>query len=94
MNNELIKQNYEGEEVVFKIENGVSYVRINEVAKFCGWTQKDVKNGKEYTSIKMSRVNRYLEELGFDHKCTKEDFIPEYIMYSLVGKANNEKATN
>lgn len=44
----ITKVNYENEEVVFKIENGVSYVRVNEVAKFCGWTQKDVKNGKEY----------------------------------------------
>lgn len=89
MNNELIKQNYEGEEVVFKIENGVSYVRINEVAKFCGWSR--IKNGNEY--VMWDRVNEYLQDLNFPQKCGKEDFIPEYIMYALIGKAKNEKAT-
>ena len=29
-----IKTNYNGEEIIFKIENGESYVRIDEVAKF------------------------------------------------------------
>ena len=60
MNNELIKTNYNGEEIIFKIENGISYVRIDEVAKFCGWTQ--IKNEKEY--IKWERVNEKLVVLN------------------------------
>ena len=39
MENNLIKTNYNNEEVVFKVENGVSYVRVDEVAKFCGWSR-------------------------------------------------------
>ena len=85
----ITKVNYENEEVVFKIENGVSYVRVNEVAKFCGWSR--VKNDNEY--IMWDRVNEYLQDLNFPQKCGKEDFIPEYIMYALIGKAKNEKAT-
>lgn len=93
MDNQIIKQSYDNEEVVFKIENGVSYVRIDEVAKFCGWEKVEIKNGKEYKSIRMSKVNGFLSDLGFDHEMSKEDFIPEYIMYALIGKANNDKAT-
>ena len=36
MSNELIKTSYNGEEIIFKIENGVSYVRIHEVARVGG----------------------------------------------------------
>ena len=37
MENNLIKTKYNNEEVVFKVENGISYVRIDEVAKFCNF---------------------------------------------------------
>ena len=86
MNNELIKTNYNGEEIIFKIENGISYVRIDEVAKFCGWTQ--IKNEKEY--IKWERVN---EKLVVVNSTTlgKGDFIPENIMYPLIGMADMTK---
>ena len=86
MNNELIKTNYNGEEIVFKIENGISYVRIDEVAKFCGWTQ--IKNEKEY--IKWERVNEKLIVLN-SPTLGKGDFIPENIMYPLVGMADMTK---
>ena len=88
MENNLIKTNYNNEEVVFKVENGVSYVRINEVAKFCGWT--NISKGKEYPN--WSRVNKHLKTLGCA-EVHNGDFIPEYIMYPLIGKANNERAT-
>jgi prophage antirepressor-like protein len=91
--NEITKI-YNGSEVFFKEGNGEAKVRVDEVARFCGWVQTDIKNGKEYNTVKWSRVNGYLDELGFDHKCTKGDFIPEYIMYPLIGKAKNEQATN
>lgn len=88
MNNELIKTNYNGEEIIFKIEDGVSYVRIDEVAKFCGWTQ--IKNGKEY--VRWETVNKFLEELN-SQQVGKGDFVPEYIMYALIGKANSDSST-
>jgi prophage antirepressor-like protein/Holliday junction resolvase RusA-like endonuclease len=91
---EIIKKEFEGQEVAFRETDGMSEVRIDEVATFCGWTQTEEKNNKIYTTIKWSRINGFLKDLGFDHKCTKGDFIPEYIMYALIGKAKNEKATN
>lgn len=89
MNNELILKKFEGQEVAFKEVDGVSMVRINEVGKFCGWTQN--KNGKEY--VKFERIQGYLNELNYSPQVGKGDFIPEYIMYPLIGKAKNEKAT-
>ena len=89
MENNLIKTNYNNEEVVFKVENGVSYVRIDEVAKFCNFGE--LKNEKFYP--KWSRINDYLLDLNFSTEVAKGDFIPEYIMYALIGKAKNEKAT-
>ena len=89
MENNLIKTNYNNEEVVFKVENGVSYVRVDEVAKFCGWS-RIAESGNE--TIRWERVNKFLEELNIP-TCGHGDFIPEYIMYALIGKAKNEKAT-
>lgn len=87
--NDLINVKYDNEEIVFKIENGQSFVRIDNVAKFCGFSR--IKNEKEY--IMWDRVNEYLIDLGFPQKCGSNDFIPEYIMYALIGKAKNDKAT-
>lgn len=91
----MLTKMYEGVDVLFRnnTDTGISEVRIDEVAKFCNWTQTEEKNGKTYTTIKWSRINGFLKDLGFDHKCTKGDFIPERIMYPLIGKANNERAT-
>ena len=95
---ELITREYKGIGVHFEVINGESYVSVEDVAKFCGWTR--IKSGKEY--VMWDRVNNYLSELSF-HTCVENDlgvptcghgdFIPEYIMYPLIGKANNEKAT-
>jgi prophage antirepressor-like protein len=86
----LETRNFEGQEVGFRIGvDGQSEVRINEVAKFCGWTQ--IKKEKEY--IRWETVKSYLNELGYSQQVGKGDFIPEYIMYPLIGKANNERAT-
>ena len=87
MENNLIKTKYNNEEVVFKVENGVSYVRINEVAKFCGWTQI-AKSGNEV--IRWERVREKLELLGIPN-VGDGDFIPENIMYTLVGMADFKK---
>jgi len=88
-NNNVLTEIYEGQEVAFREGVSGSEVRIDEVAKFCGWTQS--KGGKEY--IKWERVNEHLMGLGFSPEVGKGDFIPEYIMYPLIGKANNDRAT-
>lgn len=86
---EIIKKEFEGQEVAFRETDGMSEVRIDEIAKFCGWLQ--IKNEKEY--VKYERVNGFLKELGFSPQVGKGDFIPEYVMYALIGKAKNERAT-
>ena len=85
----LITREYNGVEVHFEIIDGESYVAIEDVARFCGWT--DIKNGKEY--IRWNRVNGHLKELGVSPQVEKNYFIPEYIMYPLIGKAKNEQST-
>ena len=86
---EIIKKEFEGQEVAFRETDGMSEVRIDEVAKFCGWI-RIAKSGNE--SIRWERVNGFLQELSIP-TCGHGDFIPEYVMYALIGKAKNEKAT-
>jgi len=90
--NKLTVRKFNGTNVGFRINQitGESEVRIDEVAKFCGWTEI-AKSGNE--CIKWTRVNKYLTELGASTQVATGNFIPEYIMYPLIGKANNEKAT-
>lgn len=86
----ITTEEFNGVKVAFRLsENGQSEVRIDEVAKFCGWTTI-AKSGNEI--IRWARVNEKLTELGVT-KLGNGDFIPEYIMYPLIGKANNDKAT-
>ena len=80
---------YEGQEIAFREIGGQSEVRIDEVAKFCGWVTV-ATSGNE--CIRWNRVNEYLTDLGVSTSGHGQ-FIPEYIMYPLIGKANNEKAT-
>lgn len=88
---ELIIKEFDGQEVAFKEINGISNVRINEIAKFCGWSYiKADRNNKEF--IRWNTVNKFLGELGVA-ECCDGDFIPEYVMYALIGKAKNERAT-
>jgi len=92
--NELTVREFNGTNVGFRFNgNGQSEVSIDAVAKFCGWERTEIKNGIEYKSIRMATVNKFLKELGFANEMAKGGYIPEYIMYPLIGKANNEKAT-
>lgn len=86
---ELTKE-FQNIKVKFKLdENGQSMVDIESIARFCGWT-KIANSGNEV--IRCSRVNGYLKELGVP-TCGHDNYIPEFIMYALIGKAKNEKAT-
>lgn len=84
---------YQGQEVAFRInqETKESEVRIDEVAKFCGWT-RIANSGNEI--IRWVRVNEKLSSLGMPN-VGHGDFIPEKIMYPLIGMADlkrNQKA--
>ena len=86
----LTVREFNGTNVGFRINQttGESEVRIDEVAKFCGWTY--VKDNKEYT--RWNTINGFLKVLGISQEVAKGKFIPEYIMYPLIGKANNKNA--
>lgn len=42
--------------------------------------------------IRWARLNQYCKDLGFNHECTKGDYIPESLFYMLGMKASNETA--
>lgn len=73
-------------------KDGVVYLKLETVARGLGFTKTETKNGTEYTTIRWERVFGYLKEFGFDHKWSKDDFIPENVFYRLAMKANNEVA--
>lgn len=72
--------------------DGTAYLKLDTVARGLGFTQTQVKGGKEYVSIRWETVFRYLDEIGFPSKLGKDDFIPENIFYRLAMKAKNEAA--
>ena len=73
-------------------KDGVAYLKLETVARGLGFTQTQVKNGKEYVSVRWETVFRYLDEIGFPNKLGKDDFIPENVFYRLAMKAKNETA--
>lgn len=91
INNEI--QEFENEELGFKVrcvknEDGSISMNVEDTAIGFGWSRE--KNNKQY--VMWDRVNEYCVELGFPHKCGKEDFIPETLFYLLGMKASNETA--
>lgn len=84
----IITKEFNGVKVSFKLINGESFVRINEVAKFCGWTMI-AKSGNEV--IRWNRVNEHLKNIGVA-TCGNGDFIEEHTMYMLIAKANNPQS--
>lgn len=80
-------------------ENGVAYLRLEDVARGLGFTKTDVKLSetgfrKEYVRIDWPRIRRYLKEFNFpiDMKTEKHEFIPENVFYRLAMKAKNDVA--
>lgn len=69
-------------------ENGMVYLKLENVARGLGFTDKS--KGTEY--VRWNTVRQYLEEIGFSQEVAKEDFIPENIFYRLAMKAKNEIA--
>ncbi len=73
-------------------KDGTAYLKLETVARGLGFTKTEIKNGTEYVTIRWERVFGFLEEIGFDHKWSKNSFIPENIFYRLAMKAKNEVA--
>jgi prophage antirepressor-like protein len=73
-------------------EDGTAMLNAEDVAKGWGFTQKQVKNGKKYESVRWITVNNYLKEFGFPQQVGESDYIPENVVYRLGFKANNEVA--
>lgn len=69
-------------------QNGVAYLRLENVARGLGFTQE--KNGVEY--VRWETIRAYLSDLRFSQLVGKDDFIPENIFYRLAMKAKNETA--
>ena len=78
-------------------QDGVAYLHIEDSARGLGFVQTTVQNGKEYTKVRWSRVDGFLNELGFaplvEQNGNPHDYyIPENIFYRLCMKAKNEVA--
>lgn len=91
---------FNNEDVRFKInnENGEASVFLQDIVKYCGWTQTRMKKDKKYTTIMWERIKGYLEDIGLLHLCSKTPkelksmYIEEKYMYMLIAKANNDKS--
>lgn len=73
-------------------DDGSISVNAEDVAIGLGWIKTEVKNGKEYTSIRWGRMNGFSTDCGFDREWSKDDYIPESLFYMLAMKADNERA--
>lgn len=69
-------------------QTGTAYLNAEDVARGFGFTE--IKSGVEY--VMWRRVNRYLDEFGFSAHVSKDDFLPENMVYRLGFKASNEVA--
>lgn len=67
-------------------------IKVEDAALMLGLVKTEFKNGKEYKTIRMDRINKYSTEYGFDHKWSKTDYMPEDFFYWLMFKVENEKS--
>lgn len=73
-------------------KNGTAQLNAEDVARGWGFVQNQIKNGKQYTSIRWVTVNQYLQEFGFPQNVGEKDYLPENMVYRLGFKASNETA--
>lgn len=73
-------------------DDGSISVNAEDTAIGFGWSRIEVKNGKEYTSVRWERMNSFSAECGFAHEWAKDDYIPESLFYRLGMKASNARA--
>lgn len=73
-------------------DDGSISINAENTAIGFGWIQIQLKNNKEYISIRWETLNNYCNDLGFPNKLGKDDYIPESLFYLLGMKANNKIA--
>ena len=73
-------------------DSGTAWINAEDAARGLGFTRKETKNGKEYTSILWHRVNKYLGEFSFRTDVCEKDYLPENMFYRLAMKASNAAA--
>lgn len=74
---------------MMKNPNGSICVNAEDAAKGLGWTTV-AKSGN--VVVRWARMNKYCKEIGYEHLCTKDTYIPESLFYRLAMKANNANA--
>jgi prophage antirepressor-like protein len=79
-------------EVAAKLENDEVMFEAGVTARSLGFVKTEAKNGKQYTSVRWSRVNGYLAEVGFDQQVGEGDLLPESIVYLLAFKGETKLA--
>jgi len=70
-------------------KDGVTYLKLEDVARRLGLTHTETKNGVKYTSIKWATIAHLLREVGFQEKLAKNGYIPENVFYRLMMKVKN-----
>lgn len=90
MNNIQIFNNKELGVDVRTIVNQDGSISINAEDTAIGFGWRRIKNNKTY--VMWDRVNTFIDELNFPHKCGKDDYIPESLFYMLGMKASNNIA--
>lgn len=88
---------FKNQELGFKVRtivnpDGSISVNAEDTAVGYGWTQTQIKNGKQYTSIRWETLNGYCKDLGFPNLLGKDDYLPESLFYMLGFKAGNDRA--
>lgn len=79
-------------EVAVKLENDEVVFEAGVTAKSLGFIRNQVINGKQYTSVRWERVNKYLSDVGFTQQVGEGDLIPESIVYLLAFKGETKLA--
>lgn len=70
-------------------QNGVAHLNVEDVSRGLGFITVATSGN---AVVRWSRVNGYLEDMGYPHEVNKYTYIPENIFYRLAMKAKNEVA--
>lgn len=73
-------------------QDGMAYLKLEDVARGLGFTKTETKNGVVYESVRWARIESFMNDIGFAHSWSKDSFIPENIFYRLAMKAKNNVA--
>ena len=72
-------------------KDGTAYLKLETVAWGLGFTKSEVKNGKEYATVRWERVFGFLKEIGFDHSWSKNRFYPRKHLLSSCYESKERK---